>query len=136
MNKRHVAKTITWRIIGTIDTIIIGYFVSGNLYSGLQIGLTELLTKMILYYFHERIWFKIRIFKEGISRARHILKTITWRLVGTVDTIILSWWITNSATIGLTIGGFEVFTKMILYYLHERVWYKSNYGLNIKKNNA
>jgi uncharacterized membrane protein len=136
MNNRHVAKTITWRIIGTVDTIIIAYIVSGNLHSGLKIGITELLTKMILYYFHERIWFKISIFKEGISHARHILKTFTWRFIGTLDTIILSWWITDNATIGLTIGGFEVLTKMILYYLHERIWYKTNFGLKIKNKNA
>ncbi len=130
MNKRHIAKTITWRVVGTIDTIIIGYIVSGSLNSGLQIGFTELLTKMILYYFHERVWYKVRVFKDGTSRARHILKTITWRLIGTLDTIILSWLITDSSTIGLTIGGFEILTKMVLYYIHERVWYKSKYGLN------
>lgn len=130
MNKRHLAKTITWRIVGTIDTITIGYLVSGNIESGLQIGFAELFTKMLLYYLHERIWYKLRIFKEGASRIRHILKTLTWRLIGTFDTIILSWWVTGDAKIGLTIGGFEVFTKLILYYLHERVWYKSNYGLS------
>ncbi len=130
MNKRHLAKTITWRVVGTIDTIIIGYLVSGDFKAGLQIGFAELFTKMLLYYLHERVWFKLRVFKEGASRIRHVLKTITWRLIGTLDTIILSWWVTGDPTIGLTIGGFEVFTKLILYYLHERVWYKTNYGLN------
>jgi len=130
MNKRHLAKTITWRIVGTLDTITIGYLVSGDLQAGLQIGFAELFTKMLLYYLHERVWYKLRIFKEGASRIRHILKTLTWRLIGTLDTIILAWWITGDATTGLTIGGFEVFTKLILYYLHERVWYKTNYGLS------
>lgn len=130
MNKRHLAKTITWRIVGTIDTIIIGFLISGSLEAGLQIGFAELITKMVLYYLHERVWFKLRIFKEGSSRVRHILKTLTWRLIGTIDTICLSWWITGDATTGLTIGGIEVFSKLILYYLHERVWYKSKYGLS------
>ena len=132
MNKRHLAKTITWRIVGTVDTIIIGFLVSGDLSAGLQIGFAELITKMLLYYLHERIWFRLRIFKEGSSRVRHVLKTMTWRLIGTIDTIILSWWITGDATTGLTIGGIEVFSKLILYYLHERTWYKSNFGLEIK----
>ena len=59
-----------------------------------------------------------------VEVKRHILKTITWRIVGTIDTIILSLLITGNLTIGLAIGGVEVLTKMVLYFLHERVWYK------------
>ena len=58
------------------------------------------------------------------DKTRHILKSITWRLVGTIDTIILSWVITGNLQIGLKIGGVEVITKMILYYYHERIWFK------------
>jgi uncharacterized membrane protein len=57
------------------------------------------------------------------DKTRHILKSITWRLVGTIDTIILSWVITGNLQIGLKIGGVEVITKMILYYFHERLWF-------------
>jgi uncharacterized membrane protein len=57
------------------------------------------------------------------DKTRHILKSITWRLVGTIDTIILSWVITGNLEIGLKIGGVEVITKMILYYFHERLWF-------------
>ena len=65
-----------------------------------------------------------------VSYKRHIAKTISWRIVGTLDTIILSRIITGSWTIGLTIGGVEVLTKIALYFLHERAWYKfSKYGL-------
>ena len=64
-----------------------------------------------------------------VSKGRHILKTITWRIIGTIDTIVLSWLITGSLTLGFSIGGIEVVTKMILYYLHERVWYKSKFGI-------
>tara|TARA_R110002050_G_C8517696_1_gene477296 strand:- start:42 stop:248 length:207 start_codon:yes stop_codon:yes gene_type:complete len=65
-----------------------------------------------------------------VSYKRHILKTLTWRLVGTIDTIVLSYIITGNLKIGFTIGFIEVFTKMVLYYFHERVWYKfSKFGL-------
>ena len=65
-----------------------------------------------------------------VSYKRHIAKTISWRIIGTLDTIILSGIITGSWTTGLTIGGVEVFTKMVLYFVHERLWYKfSKYGL-------
>ena len=56
--------------------------------------------------------------------ARHLAKTITWRIVGTLDTMILGWLITGSLKIGLAIGGTEVVTKMVLYFLHERAWFK------------
>lgn len=66
-----------------------------------------------------------------VSKKRHILKTISWRIVGTLDTMILSAIITGSIELGLAIGGVEVITKMVLYYLHERTWYKySKYGIN------
>ena len=66
-----------------------------------------------------------------VSYKRHLAKTVSWRVIGTLDTMILSGIITGSWLTGLTIGGVEVFTKMILYFIHERVWYKfSKFGLN------
>lgn len=62
--------------------------------------------------------------KINKDHLRHVIKTITWRMVGTVDTIILGWVISGDASVGLKIGGLEFFTKMLLYYLHERFWYK------------
>lgn len=68
-----------------------------------------------------------------VSYKRHFLKTITWRVIGTLDTMVISWVITGSWKWGLAIGGVEVFTKMILYFLHERAWYKfSKFGVNDK----
>ena len=69
-----------------------------------------------------------------VSKRRHIFKTITWRIIGTLDTMILSWIITGNWKWGVAIGGVEVITKMILYYFHERVWYRfSNFGIKKKK---
>ena len=68
-----------------------------------------------------------------VAKKRHILKTITWRIVGTLDTFLLSWLITGSVKIGAAIGTVEIITKMILYYLHERAWYKlSKFGIDDK----
>ncbi len=65
-----------------------------------------------------------------VSYKRHIAKTISWRIIGTLDTFILSWIITGSWKTGLAIGGVEIITKMLLYFFHERLWYKfSKYGL-------
>lgn len=66
-----------------------------------------------------------------VNYKRHIAKTISWRIIGTLDTVILSGFITGSWKFGLTIGGVEIITKMILYFTHERIWYKfSKFGLN------
>lgn len=56
--KRHILKTISWRIVGTVDTMILGWIVTGNPLTGLKIGILEILTKMTLYFIHERIWYK------------------------------------------------------------------------------
>ncbi|MEX1193400.1 MAG: DUF2061 domain-containing protein [Brumimicrobium sp.] len=132
MHKRHIAKTLTWRVVGTLDTIMLGWLLTGNMDTGLQIGGAELVTKLLLYYFHERAWYNLKIFKKGSSKARHLIKTFTWRFIGTVDTIILSWFISGSAEIGMSIGGLELVTKMALYYLHERTWYKIKFGIKDK----
>lgn len=60
---------------------------------------------------------------DRVTRARHFAKAISWRVVGTVDTILISWFFTGSLAVGAAIGGFEVITKTILYYAHERLWY-------------
>lgn len=67
--------------------------------------------------------------KSIINKKRHLLKTITWRIIGTLDTMIVAWVISGDPLLGLSIGGVEVFSKMILYYFHERIWYKSKFGV-------
>ena len=65
-----------------------------------------------------------------VSYKRHFAKTLSWRVIGTIDTMVLSSIITGSWEMGLTIGGVEVVTKMVLYFLHERIWYKYfKYGI-------
>jgi len=71
---------------------------------------------------------------KKVALKRHVLKTFTWRFLGTIDTIIISWFISGDIKVGLSIGGIEVFSKMILYFIHERLWYRSKFGVSeIKK---
>jgi len=53
---KSIMKSISWRIVGTIDTMLISYFITGRVTIALSIGSVEVLTKTILYYFHERLW--------------------------------------------------------------------------------
>ena len=65
-----------------------------------------------------------------VNKKRQVAKTITWRIIGTMDTMLLGWFISGDPMIGVKVGGLELFTKMILYYLHERIWYKTKFGIN------
>ena len=66
------------------------------------------------------------------TKTRSILKTISWRIVGTLDTMCLGWIITGSPLVGLKIGALELITKFVLYYLHERIWLRNKYGIKNK----
>lgn len=59
---------------------------------------------------------------------RSILKTVSWRIVGTVDTIAISWLLTGAIETALAIGSVELVTKMILYFGHERLWNMISFG--------
>ena len=60
---RSIVKAISWRTLGTLDTILISFFITGEFTIALSIGFIELVTKTLLYYSHERIWNKIKFGK-------------------------------------------------------------------------
>jgi uncharacterized membrane protein len=62
-NLKSVLKTISWRIVGTLDTIMISYFVTGEVSMAISIGSVEVFSKLILYYFHERAWTCVKLKK-------------------------------------------------------------------------
>ncbi|WP_324025531.1 DUF2061 domain-containing protein [Maribacter sp. BPC-D8] len=53
---RSIAKAFSWRVIGTIDTLIISYLLTGEFSVAASIASIDFVTKMILYFFHERFW--------------------------------------------------------------------------------
>ena len=67
---------------------------------------------------------------KTLSKKRHIAKTFTWRIIASLDTLLLGWLLTGNIKLGASLMGLEVITKTFLYYLHERIWYKSKYGVN------
>lgn len=56
---RSIAKAISWRVIGTLDTLLISYLLTGEVALAASIASIDFVTKMFLYFFHERIWNKI-----------------------------------------------------------------------------
>ena len=127
---RHIAKTVSWRLIGTLDTMVLSWVITGDLKAGMQIGLADVIIKMILYYLHERAWFKSSVTD---SNKRHLFKTITWRIIGTTSTIILAYWVWGDSSQSFQIGGAETITKSLLYYFHEKLWYRLEFGLDKKR---
>ncbi len=56
---RSIAKAVSWRVIGTLDTLLISYLLIGKVAIAASIASIDFVTKMFLYFFHERIWNKI-----------------------------------------------------------------------------
>ncbi len=59
---------------------------------------------------------------------RSFVKAVSWRLTGSLDTMIISLLVTGRIKWALSISGIELFTKIFLYYVHERAWNKISFG--------
>ena len=57
---------------------------------------------------------------EGHSRS--FVKAVSWRLLGSMDTFVISFFITGRLTFAASIASVETFTKILLFYFHERLW--------------
>lgn len=64
--KRHLAKTLTWRVLATTDTFLIAWLITGQIDWAAGIATIEVVTKMFLYYWHERAWYNYS--KYGIDK--------------------------------------------------------------------
>ena len=123
---RSLVKGISWRVIGSIDTFVIAYFFFGKASIALPIAILEVFTKILLYFLHERIWNKFQFLRENdtLSNFRSLMKGISWRFFGTLDTMVISFIISGNPLASIKVGLSEVMTKILLYYLHERFWRK------------
>ncbi|MBE9490616.1 MAG: DUF2061 domain-containing protein [Bacteroidetes bacterium] len=130
---RSVVKGISWRFIATSDTILIVLFITClygecSIGNALKIGAIEFVIKILIYYLHERFWQKL-IKTRIVSKRISLLKTISWRIIATTTTFIISGAVLNSFNeVALFIALLESSTKFILYFLHERLWLKLPIG--------
>ena len=69
------------------------------------------------------------LFKGREAHSRSLAKATSWRILGSVDTFLLSWFFTSSVQAAGAIAFTEVVTKMVLYYFHERAWASINWGM-------
>ena len=79
---------------------------------------------------HERIWnnFKIGRLENSVRRSRSFYKALTWRCLASLDTFLVSFIITGRFDWATSIAIFEIITKSIIYYFHERIWNKVKWG--------
>ena len=148
---RSIAKAISWRAVGTLDTLVLSFVVlsflgplfgldevsaSDRAKTAASIALTEVATKLTLYFLHERLWSRLHwdrdLDEEGHhrdGRRRSATKTATWRVVASLDTMVLGLIFTGNLATAISIGGFEVFTKLALYFFHERSWARIRWGI-------
>lgn len=67
------------------------------------------------------------------SASRSLVKAISWRITGTIDTFIISWLITGQILLASSIAATEVVTKIFIYWIHERLWNKVSWGREINE---
>ena len=137
--KRHIAKTITWRLIATGTTFLLTLFFFREDPNATEkaswLAAAEASIKMLIYYFHERFWFNLKL--KVKSTVRHLFKTISWRFIASVTTFVLAIIFfkddPNAMGKASSVAIIETGLKMLFYYLHERAWHMSNFGLNNKE---
>jgi uncharacterized membrane protein len=71
---KSVIKSLSWRVVGTMDTMIISYFITGKVTVAVSIGSVEVITKTVLYYFHERLWAHIHRIRLNFLNRSHARK--------------------------------------------------------------
>ncbi|WP_299223581.1 DUF2061 domain-containing protein [uncultured Psychroserpens sp.] len=130
---RSLLKGISWRIVATTDTVLVVLLITCligecSIDNAIKIGSIEFLIKFVVYYLHERIWQKV-LFNKAVTQRQTLQKTISWRIIATTMTFLISGSVLNAFDeIALYIALTELFTKFVLYYLHERLWLKLPLG--------
>jgi len=123
---RSLAKAVSWRIVGTLDTFIWSLLITRQAFTAGSIATAETFTKIGLFYLHERVWRLILWAPD--SHLRSLAKAVSWRFFGSLDTFILSLIFTGKWQYAVSIATAEALTKIVLFYLHERAWRLVRWG--------
>ncbi|MFH0895978.1 MAG: DUF2061 domain-containing protein [Bacteroidota bacterium] len=125
-----MVKGISWRVVATLDTFILALIIFGDLNKAMPIAGAEIVTKVFLYYFHERIWNQVKWGRVNghVSHIRSVVKGISYRFFGSLDTMLLSLLFTGNVVGAFAMGVSEVLTKVVLFYFHERLWASVRWG--------
>lgn len=63
------------------------------------------------------------------TKKRSIIKSVSWRILSTLTTILIVFIVTKNKSFAISIGAFEMIIKILVYYFHERVWLNYSWGV-------
>ena len=135
---RSIIKTLTIRVLFTLSHFLNGFIVSGQWIIGAQIAGTATIVNMFLFWVHERIWnhwqwsrksADILLFCDG--QPRTISKSVTWRVVISLNNFMIPYIMTGSWKSAAAFLGIATVINIIIYYTHERVWNRVKWGKQV-----
>ena len=136
---RVVAKVVVWRILLSISHFLNALAVTGSWQKGLQIvGLTMIISTTA-YWLHEQVWSRGRwgrnnnqsiSFTDNFSRTG--IKLITWRIVITVTNFLIVYFVSGNIKYGIEFISIATVINIVIYWFHERLWNRVQWGKVIK----
>jgi uncharacterized membrane protein len=132
---RTIAKTITVRVCFTLSHIVNGWIVTGSWMTGVTIASFAVVINMLLFWGHERTWNRAQwnrkpkddmFFVDGHPRT--ISKSVTWRILITMNNFLIPFLTTGSWTAALAFLTIATILNVGVYYTHERVWNRIRWG--------
>jgi len=137
--QRSFVKGISWRVLASLTTLVIAFFISSNenTHNTQQtekalflMSLTEFVGKFALYYFYERLWNFIPFGRtsKGPSYLRTAIKGVLWRTTATSVIILLYFLFIHNIDGALKLGVYDFVIKLLVYYIHERLWGEIRWG--------
>jgi hypothetical protein len=133
--KRSIVKTLTIRVLFSLSHLLNGFIVSGSWIIGAQILGIAAVVNMTLHWIHERVWNWVqwnrkpednRFFEDGHPRT--ISKSITWRLLITINNFMIPYLLTGSWKAAAAFLTIATIMNIAIYYTHERIWNRVTWG--------
>lgn len=112
-------KSISWRLIGSLDTFLISLILTNQIYFANQITFFDFFSKIFLFYIFEKTWIQGNFNNKTFNL---IGKAVVWRVIATLATFLLVLIISGEILLGIQISVVELITKLILFVMHEKLW--------------
>lgn len=131
-NARSLIKALTYRIMCSTTTLVITFLIAGTSETAISVTLMDVVLKLFLFYFHERLWIRLdhrywpgptaSNWRSSDTYRRTVIKAFTYRVLCTSTTLIVVLFVTGQASTALTIAGVDTVIKLFEYVAHERLW--------------
>lgn len=121
LKNRAIIKTVTWRMTADLLTILVMSLMTGRLITAVSLVGIFIVTKTFWFWLHEKVWGLSEKPPKG-SKKRSLIKTVTWRILATFDTLVIVLFVTREPLWAGSAALIDTVLKTFFYYLHERVW--------------